>query len=185
MLMTVEAAMSLARENKSAPVSWDKYSFLHSLAGFYRRVPVEAGGRDWDPCGTPNSECRKVVLPCTTNGSDYCSCYCSCSCSCCQFPIFPADHCSCYCSCSCSCCQFPIFPAWAGNTGFEFSRSATPAEVPANPPWTVTIFLYADRHVTWDKLWHALVAHGPALSTRATLIPEKHAPGCKGSAALL
>ena len=52
-LMTVEAAMSLARENKSAPVSWDKYSFLHSLAGFYRRVPVEAGGRDWDPCGTP------------------------------------------------------------------------------------------------------------------------------------
>ena len=32
-----------------------KYSFLHSLAGcrVYRRVPVEAGGRDRDPCGTP------------------------------------------------------------------------------------------------------------------------------------
>ena len=46
---------------------------------------------------------------------------------------------------------FPIFPAWAGNIGFEFSRSATPAKVPENPPWTVTIFLYADRHVTWEN----------------------------------
>ena len=29
------------------------------------------------------------------------------------------------------------------------------------------------------------VAHGPALSARATLSPEKHVPGCEGSAALL
>ena len=48
--------------------------------------------------------------------------------------------------------SFRIFPACAGNTGFEFSRSATPAEVPANPPTTVTIVLYADRHVTWEKI---------------------------------
>ena len=25
-------------------------------------------------------------------------------------------------------------------------------EVPANPPWTVTIFLYADRHMTWENI---------------------------------
>ena len=61
----------------------NKYSFLHSLAGF------TAGSRSRPPASTgipavhPNSECRKVVLPCTTNGSEYCSCYCSCSCSCC------------------------------------------------------------------------------------------------------
>ena len=29
------------------------------------------------------------------------------------------------------------------------------------------------------------VAHGPALSARATLSPEKHVPGCGGSANLL
>ena len=29
------------------------------------------------------------------------------------------------------------------------------------------------------------VAHGPALSARATLSLEKHVPGCKGSATLL
>ena len=29
------------------------------------------------------------------------------------------------------------------------------------------------------------VAHGPALRARATLSPEKHVPGCEGSAALL
>ena len=47
--------------------------------------------------------------------------------------------------------SFRYFPPGRGNTGFEFSCSATPAEVPANPPWTVTIFLYADRHVTWEN----------------------------------
>ena len=63
------------------------YSFLHSLAGctagFRSRPEAETG----IPAVHPSSECRKVVLPCTTNGSDYCSCYCSC-----------------YCSSSCRCC---------------------------------------------------------------------------------
>ena len=32
----------------------DKYSFLQTFTGgVYRRVPVEAGGRDRDTCGTP------------------------------------------------------------------------------------------------------------------------------------
>ena len=64
---------------------WDDHfddgyvQFPTFTGGVYRRVPVETG----IPAVHPNSECRKVVLPCTTNGSDYCSCYCSCSCSCC------------------------------------------------------------------------------------------------------
>ena len=66
-----------------------KYSFLHSLAGCTagsRSLPEAETGI---PAVHPNSECRKVVLPCTTNGSDYCSCYCSCTAAVVSFRYFP------------------------------------------------------------------------------------------------
>ena len=55
-------------------VTWEKYSFLHSLAGCTAGSRWRPEAETGIPAVHPNSECRKVVLPCTTNGSDYCSC---------------------------------------------------------------------------------------------------------------
>ena len=49
--------------------------------------------------------------------------------------------------------SFRYFPPGRAREipGLNFPARRSPAEVPANPPWTVTIFLYADCHVTLEN----------------------------------